>query len=200
MGPLVEETWGVTYNHSRKCGKKYHFNFKIQSQCLRIESKKIVRKFVSLHGKKYCNFYCINVNLFSRKYIPRIGANVTNWRPWLFVKIKAKVQMYCFLTTRPWDLSCKFCANWPQGDRSQTDSPACIYALKASRTKRLRCYRTCIQRSVWLFKGIKDEICWWLRGNHIYVFEKSINSANSLTIYTLKKFHSCASSSTYFRQ
>jgi hypothetical protein len=26
--------------------------------------------------KKYCTFYCKNVNLFSRKYIPRIGANV----------------------------------------------------------------------------------------------------------------------------
>jgi hypothetical protein len=28
--------------------------------------------------KKYCIFYCKNVNLFSRKYIPRIGANVKN--------------------------------------------------------------------------------------------------------------------------
>jgi hypothetical protein len=26
--------------------------------------------------KKYCTFYCKNVNLLSRKYIPRIGANV----------------------------------------------------------------------------------------------------------------------------
>jgi hypothetical protein len=28
--------------------------------------------------KKYCTFYCKNVNLFSRKYISRIGANVIN--------------------------------------------------------------------------------------------------------------------------
>ncbi len=26
--------------------------------------------------KKYCTFNCKNVNLFNRKYIPRIGANV----------------------------------------------------------------------------------------------------------------------------
>jgi len=56
---------------------------------------------------------------------------------------------------------CELTAKWPV-----TDSPAWISALKASRTKRLRCHRTCIQRSAWLFKGIIDEICWRIRGNH----------------------------------